>query len=185
VDNETNKVVSKIYADEESGEFEIVIPHGGNYGVSTEKEGYLFTSINFNLPKDFDYQEIETHIIMPRAEVGSKVVLKNIFFDVGKFELKPQSIAEIEVIYDLLEGNPELSVQINGHTDNTGNAATNKVLSLKRATSVIDYLAKKGISITRVLAKGYGSDRPIVSNDDEAGGRALNRRIEIEIIGVM
>jgi outer membrane protein OmpA-like peptidoglycan-associated protein len=170
---------------DETGDFEIVIPHGGNYGVSTEKEGYLFTSFNFNLPKDFDYQEIETHIIMPRAEVGSKVVLKNIFFEVGKSELKSQSISEIEAIYELLAGNPELSIQINGHTDNTGNAASNKTLSLKRATSVVDYLAKKGISVTRVLAKGYGSERPIVSNDDETGGRELNRRIEIEIIGVM
>lgn len=185
VDNETNKLVSKISADPVTGEFEIVIPHGGNYGVSTENEGYLFNSINFNLPKDFEYQEIDTHIIMARTEVGSKVVLKNIFFEVGKSDLKQQSIAEVEAIYELLAGNPELSVQINGHTDNTGNAASNKVLSLKRATSVVDYLVKKGISQTRVLAKGYGSDRPIVSNDDETGGRELNRRIEIEIIGVL
>ncbi|HPM32715.1 MAG TPA: OmpA family protein, partial [Chryseolinea sp.] len=183
VDNETNKTVSKISSDPVTGEFELVIPHGGNYGVATEKTGYLFNSINFNLPKFAEFQEIDTHIIMSRAEVGSKVVLKNIFFEVGKSELKTQSVAEVEKILELLLANPNLMVQINGHTDNTGNVASNKALSLKRAKSVVDYIVGKGINETRITAKGYGSERPIVSNDDEDGGREINRRTEIEIIG--
>jgi outer membrane protein OmpA-like peptidoglycan-associated protein/Tol biopolymer transport system component len=182
VNNETGVMMAKISSDPETGDFELIIPHGSNYGVATEKQGYLFTSFNFNMPKDFDYQEIDTHIIMPRAEVGSKVVLKNIFFDVGRSDLKPQSITEVEKIISLLSANPELKVQINGHTDNTGNVATNKALSLKRASSVVDYLVSKGIDPSRVSAKGYGPERPIVSNDDEIGGRELNRRTEIEII---
>lgn len=183
VDNETNKIISKISSDPISGEFELVIPHGGNYGVATEKTGYLFNSINFNLPKFAEFQEIDTHVIMSRAEVGSKVVLKNIFFNVGQSELKAQSVAEVEKILQLLMTNPDLKVQINGHTDNTGNAVSNKALSLKRAKSVVDYIIGKGISEARIFAKGYGSERPIVSNDDEAGGREINRRTEIEIIG--
>jgi outer membrane protein OmpA-like peptidoglycan-associated protein len=159
-----------------------VIPHGGNYGVSTEKGGYLFNSINFNVPKFAELQEIDTHIIMVRAEVGSKVILKNIFFDVGQSALKDESINEVEKIKELILGNPNLTVQINGHTDNSGNAASNKVLSLKRATSVVDYLVSNGVSAARLSAKGYGSERPIVSNDDEIGGREINRRTEIEIV---
>ena len=65
---------------------------------------------------------------------------------------------------------------------NTGNATTNKALSLKRATAVVDYLLKNGVTTDRLSAKGYGSERPIVSNDDETGGRELNRRTEIEIL---
>ncbi|WP_333820940.1 OmpA family protein [Ohtaekwangia sp.] len=182
VDNISNKVVTKMYSDPKTGEFEITIPHGGNYGVSTERDGYLFNSINFSLPEFAEYQEIDTHIIMVKAEVGSKVVLKNIFFDIGKSDLKPESIAEVENIKELLITNPNLNVQINGHTDNTGNAETNKVLSLKRATAVVNYLIEHGIAASRLSAKGYGSERPIVSNDDEEGGRAINRRTEIEII---
>lgn len=182
IDNTNNKVVVKINSNPATGEFELVIPHGGNYGVATEKSGYLFNSINFNLPAFADYQEIDTHIIMVKAEVGSKVVLKNIFFDVGKSDLRPESIAEVENIRELLSGNPNLRVQINGHTDNSGNAAANKALSLKRATSVVNYLAQKGVAMDRLSAKGYGSDRPIVSNDDEEGGREINRRTEIEIV---
>jgi outer membrane protein OmpA-like peptidoglycan-associated protein/Tol biopolymer transport system component len=182
VNNETGKVMSKITSDPETGDFELTIPHGSNYGVSSEKVGYLFTSFNFNMPKDFEYQELDTHIIMPRAEVGSKVILRNVFFDVGKADLKQQSIAEVEKIISLLTANPELKVQINGHTDNTGNAASNKALSLRRASAVVDYLISKGIDSSRVTAKGYGSERPIVSNDEEIGGREINRRSEIEII---
>jgi outer membrane protein OmpA-like peptidoglycan-associated protein/tetratricopeptide (TPR) repeat protein len=181
VDNETQKVLSKITVDSLTGDFELIIPHGGNYGVTTERRGYLFNSINFSLPKFAEFQEIDTHIIMVKAEVGSKSVLKNIFFDVGKADLRNESIAEVEKIQELLVSNPDLKVQINGHTDNTGNAATNKALSLKRATSVVDYLVSHGIASTRVSAKGYGSERPIVSNDDEQSGRELNRRTEIEI----
>lgn len=182
VDNETKKVLTRITTDAETGDFELVIPHGGNYGVATEKAGYLFNSINFNVPKFADYQEIDTHIIMVRAEVGSKVILKNIFYDVGRSDLKQESVAEIEKIQELLLGNPNLKVQINGHTDNTGNALSNKTLSLKRATAVVDYLLARGVQANRVSAKGFGPERPIVSNDDESGGRELNRRTEIEII---
>jgi outer membrane protein OmpA-like peptidoglycan-associated protein len=182
VNNESNVVVERIHSKAGSGDFELVIPHGGNYGVATEAAGYLFNSINFNVPQFADYQEIDTHILMMKAEVGSKVVLKNIFFDTGKSDLKPESINELEKIRELLTGNPTLRMQINGHTDNTGNAATNKVLSLMRAESVVKYLVEKGVDPQRLTAKGFGAERPIVSNDDEQGGREINRRTEIEII---
>ncbi|HEX6224525.1 MAG TPA: OmpA family protein [Chryseolinea sp.] len=182
VDNVTNKVITKLNSNPTTGEFELTIPHGGNYGVSTEKTGYLFNSINFNVPQFAEYQEIDTHIIMVKAEVGSKVVLRNVFFDIGKSDLKQESVAEVENIRELLVHDANLRVQINGHTDNSGNAASNKALSLKRASSVVSYLVQHGIAAGRLTAKGYGSDRPIVSNDDEVGGREINRRTEIEII---
>lgn len=184
VDNETNRVLSKIKSTHGTGEFELTIPNGGNYGVSTERAGYLFNSINFNVPQFAEYQEIDTHILMVKAEVGSKAVLKNIFFDTGKSELKSESISELENILELLENNPDLKVQINGHTDNTGDAEPNKVLSLKRATAVVDYLIEKGVARERLSAVGYGEERPLVSNDDEADGREINRRTEIEIIDI-
>lgn len=187
VDNVTNTVVAKISTDEGSGDFELIIPHGGNYGVTTEKTGYLFNSINFSLPAFAEYQEIDTHIIMVKAEIGSKVVLKNIFFDSRKTDLKTESVSEVEKIRELLVGNPALRVQINGHTDNVelaggGNAESYKALSLKRASAVVAYLSSHGIEASRLSAKGYGMERPIVSNDDEESGREINRRTEIEII---
>lgn len=182
IDNEKNIILAKISSNEATGEFEIIIPHGGNYGVATELSGYLFNSINFNLPNFSEYMELDTHVLMQKAEVGSKVVLKNIFFDSGKADLKTQSLSELENIHELLIVNPEMSVQINGHTDNTGKATYNKALSLKRAQSVVDYLIHHGIAAARLSAVGYGSERPLVSNDDENQGREINRRTEIEII---
>jgi outer membrane protein OmpA-like peptidoglycan-associated protein len=181
VDNKNKTIVSKISTDP-SGNFELIIPQGGNYGVTTERHGYLFNSMNFNLPSFEKYQEIDTHILMVKAEVGSKVVLKNIFFDVNQSALKTESLSELENIRDLLRQNPRRRIQINGHTDNIGHPVTNLALSLKRAESVVQYLIKEGISPDRLEAKGYGSERPLVSNDDESEGRQINRRTEIEII---
>lgn len=181
VDNSSKKILNKITIGP-SGDFELTIPRGGNYGVTTEKAGYLFNSMNFELPEFNKYQEIDTHILMVKAEIGSKVVLKNIFFDLNQSALKEESFSELENIRDLLVNNPALRVQINGHTDNVGHPTTNQTLSLKRAQSVVDYLIKEGISANRLQARGYGSERPLVSNDDEADGRQINRRTEIEII---
>lgn len=181
VDNSENKVISTVKTGP-SGDFEVVIPHSGNFGLRTAKPGYLFNSMNFNLPPFEKYQEIDTHILMVRAEVGSKVVLKNIFFDLNQSELKPESLSELENIRDLLSENPQWRIQINGHTDNVGHPKTNMALSLKRAQSVVQYLIRKGIAPERLQAKGFGSERPLVSNDDENEGRQINRRTEIEII---
>ncbi|HET9486432.1 MAG TPA: OmpA family protein [Chryseosolibacter sp.] len=181
VDNSNKNIISKIKTGP-SGNFQVVIPHGGNYGVTTEANGYLFNSMNFNIPAFEKYQEIDTHILMVKAVVGSKVVLKNVFFDLNQSALKPESVAELENIRALLLQNPGWRIQINGHTDNIGHPTANMALSLKRAEAVVQYLIREGVEATRLRAKGYGSERPIVSNDDEAGGRQINRRTEIEII---
>ncbi|UII30013.1 OmpA family protein [Fulvivirga ulvae] len=184
MNNETNTMLAELTSDPNTGEFELIIPHGGNYGVSTSKLGYLFNSINFDLPAFHEFQEIDTHIILQKAKVGSKVVLKNIFFDIGKSDLRTESLAELDGIKELLSENALLQVQINGHTDNVGNAVYNKVLSKKRAQAVVDYLIANGVDSGRLSAKGFGEERPLVSNDDEKDGREINRRTEIEITGV-
>jgi len=159
-----------------------VIPHGGNYGINTSVDGYLFNSMNFEVPMYSDHQEIETAIFMQEVLVGSKVVMKNIFFSVGQAELRDESVSELERILDLMQRNPGVKLQINGHTDDSGDADVNKALSLKRAETVMAFLVNKGIVPDRLKAVGYGEERPIVSNDDETGGREINRRTEIEVI---
>jgi outer membrane protein OmpA-like peptidoglycan-associated protein len=140
--------------------------------------------MNFDVPAFAESQTIETAIMMSRAEVGAKSTLKNIFFDTGKSDIKKESLGELDRIVDLLNRNLKLRVQINGHTDSSGDNETNKVLSLKRAQSVVDYLISNGITKTRLQAVGYGEERPLVSNDDEIEGRELNRRTEIEVVEV-
>jgi len=82
---------------------------------------------------------------------------------------------------NLLEANPEVKIEIAGHTDNQGNAAANQVLSENRAKAVYQYLIDHGISVTRLMYKGYGQSKPIATNDTEEG-RAQNRRTEFRVL---
>jgi outer membrane protein OmpA-like peptidoglycan-associated protein/tetratricopeptide (TPR) repeat protein len=184
VDNKTNKLLTRAYTNPRNGVFIIIIPHGGNYGVSASCDGYLFTSMNFDVPAFAESQTLETAIIMTKAQVGAKSILKNIFFDSGKSNFRQESLGELDMIVNLLKTNSRLRVQINGHTDSFGDNATNKALSLKRAQSVVDYLIKQGIDTSRLKAVGYGEEKPVVSNDDEQEGREINRRTEIEVVEV-
>lgn len=122
-------------------------------------------------------QEITASAIFTKlAETGNVALYIN--FDTGKATVKAESQPIIDQVAEMLKENPELKVSIEGHTDNTGNAATNKSLSLNRAKSVIDLLIKQGIPASRLKAAGWGQEKPIEQNTTEEG-RASNRRVEI------
>lgn len=106
-----------------------------------------------------------------------KIITYGITFDVGKSTIKPQSMGTINEIYALMQKYPELKFSVEGHTDNTGNAASNQTLSEARAKAVCAQLQQLGISATRLSAKGHGLSKPIDSNDTSEG-RAKNRRVE-------
>jgi outer membrane protein OmpA-like peptidoglycan-associated protein len=114
-------------------------------------------------------------------EAGAKRELKNVFFDVNRFELRMESAAELDVLVQLLSENPTLRIEIGGHTDNIGKTADNLLLSQNRAQSVRDYLIKKNINPERLTAKGYGASQPVADNRTDTG-RARNRRTEIRVL---
>ncbi len=112
-------------------------------------------------------------------------ILDKIFFDVGKSTIKRKSHALLDEIAATLEQNASIKkVQIEGHTDNTGDPEKNKALSQARADAVRDYLIAKGIAAERLVAKGFGQDRPLVDGDaaNTTEGRAKNRRVEFNIV---
>ncbi|MDN5214607.1 OmpA family protein [Fulvivirgaceae bacterium BMA12] len=182
-DNSRNLVVAVKYTNPQNGTFELQIPANKNYGLTVEKDGYLFHSRSFKKRAILTDKSINATIRLKPADVGSRVILKNIFFDSGKSEIKPESISELDRIYQLLNRTPNLKVQINGHTDNVGDDNYNKALSRRRSKAVERYLISYGIDPSRLSSKGFGEEKPLVSNDDEIGGREINRRTEIEIIG--
>jgi outer membrane protein OmpA-like peptidoglycan-associated protein len=141
----------------------------------------LFKSLHFNYTGTIDFEPVVLDIDLEKAIIGSGIVLNNIFFDVDRYDLKDQSIPELEKIYRFLTENPSLKIEISGHTDNSGAAVHNRQLSEKRALSVFNYLISKGIPTTRLIPKGYGPDKPVASNDAETG-RQRNRRIEFTIV---
>jgi len=184
-DNEKNIVVTRTISNPETGSFKIAIPEGKNLGLTVESDGYLFYSQNLKSSSLKPNQQNRLDISLQESKVGTIGVLKNIFFDTNKSNIRKESLVELNQIYTLLKAQPNIVIQINGHTDNVGDAAYNQHLSEERARAVADYLLNFGLSQDRITAKGFGESKPVASNDYEEGGRALNRRTEIEIIKIL
>lgn len=166
----------------EKGEFLTCLPQGKEYAFTVSKEGYLFYSENFQLKEITDY--IDPFIIeiqLQRIEIGGSVVLRNVFFDTGSFELLPESRSELQRLIDFLNANKSLHIALEGHTDNVGGEEINLNLSQFRAQEVYKYLVSNGIEESRMAFKGYGYSQPVSSNETPVG-RALNRRTEFKII---
>lgn len=104
-------------------------------------------------------------------------ITQQIHFDFDRATIKRDSFPILDAVVEVLEQNPKIRIEIQGHTDNRGAPAYNKKLSDKRAASVMKYLIAKGIDPSRLTSIGYGMERPIVKNDTEAN-RALNRRVQ-------
>lgn len=179
-DNATGKVIETFTTNSATGKFIITLASGKNYGIAVKAEGYLFHSENFDIPTGSADNMVDKTIELKNIAVGSKIALRNIFFDTGKSTLRPESNAELDRLVKLMKDVPSLKIEISGHTDNTGSATINESLSQDRAQAVVNYLKSKGVSTDRMTAKGYGSKLPVASNDT-VDGRQQNRRTEFEI----
>jgi outer membrane protein OmpA-like peptidoglycan-associated protein len=122
------------------------------------------------------------NITLNPISVGATSVLRNLFFDLGRATIQQESYPELNAFVNMMKKNPSVKVEIAGHTDNVGDDNFNLRLSLLRANAVRSYLVSKGIVASRMGTKGYGETRPLVSNDDEIGGREINRRVELKIL---
>ncbi|CCK79141.1 OmpA family protein [Desulfobacula toluolica] len=105
-------------------------------------------------------------------------VIDEAYFDFDKAVVKPSAFEFLDNIAEFLKNNPEVFININGHTDNIGTKAYNDVLSLRRAEAVKTYLTNKGIEKNRLACQGFAFSKPVASNKTDKG-RALNRRVEI------
>jgi len=112
-----------------------------------------------------------------RLASEGKIITYGITFDVGKSTIKPESVPEINRIVQLMQDNPDLKFSVEGHTDNTGGAASNQTLSEARSKAVMDKMVEMGISKDRLKAAGKGQTSPIADNSTDEG-RAKNRRVE-------
>jgi outer membrane protein OmpA-like peptidoglycan-associated protein len=181
VDNDKNQVLATFKSNSASGKYLVTLPSGKNYGIAVKKDSYLFHSENFNIPEGADYQEYTKDVALKKIEIGSVIVLKNIFFDFDKATIRPESANELERLIKLLNDNPTIKIELSSHTDSKGSDDYNMKLSDSRSKSVVEYLIGKGISSSRLVAKGYGETKPVDTNDTDAG-RQNNRRTEFKIL---
>lgn len=182
-DNETLKEIKTYKSSKDNGIYNMPLAKKGNYSVMITSPGYMFYG------QDIDYSlftgnpEMRIDAFLLPIIIGTKVALRNIYFDTGKTVLKDESTPELNRLLKFMQLNPNVKVEISGHTDGTGNVDTKKALSLRRATRVRDWLLKKGVSGRNMQVAGYGMDRP-VAEEDTPEGRAKNRRVEVEIVEI-
>lgn len=205
-DLETGKRLGEMQSSPDDGKYFIILPHGKNYGVYAEKEGYFPISKNIDLRKTKNAQKLVEDIVLysisdlvgddlelmgsgdltyDSFELGEKklIQMNNLFFEYNKADLLKSSYPELDRVVYLLKNYPIDLVEVAGHTDSVGNEQYNLTLSDKRSNAVREYLIKKGISKDKLLAKGYGKTEPVATNETEEG-RKKNRRVELKIIKI-
>ncbi|CAN5396893.1 hypothetical protein BH09BAC5_BH09BAC5_09290 [soil metagenome] len=184
IDLATGKTMITSFSDPVTGEFLVCLPVNKNYALNVNASGYCFYSENFELKKVVDAgKPFRMDVPLQPIEDSAYGELKNVFFETGKFDLRPESKIELNKMVSWLKANPNLKIELSGHTDNVGDKKSNLLLSTNRAKSVYDYLVANGIAASRLSYKGYGDTKPKVANDTPEH-RQMNRRTEYRIISV-
>ncbi len=164
-------------------EFGIMATVPKEYTVSIEMDGYIFENIKVSLGRATEEpQTVTRKVLLRKVAVGEISALRHVFFDFGKATLQEASFEELNMMLTMMKQNQSMQVEIGGHTDDVGSDTFNKKLSQQRADAVKSYLSSNGISSRRIKSVGYGEERPLVSNDDETGGREINRRVEFKVL---
>nr|GFC40009.1 hypothetical protein [Tanacetum cinerariifolium] len=182
VDNRKSEVVATFQANAGTGRYLISLPSGGNYGVLVRQAGYLLHSMHFDLPAGAPYAEIQQDIALNRPVPGATVALRNIFFVPGQAELRPESLAELLRLKQLLAEQPKLRLELSGQTNDPADAAAGTDLSQQRAEAVLTYLATHGIARTRLSASGPATGQPMASLGQD-GPPAESRPTGFKVVG--
>ena len=191
IDLKTGKEVIISEADKTTGEFMVSLPVNQEYALNVSYPGYTFFSRNFNMTDPIGHKAIHMDVPMVPITNQQPTLLANVFFDLGKATLRPESYIELNKLNDFLKNNLTLKIEISGHTDTRGDEKDNLKLSNDRAKAVYEYIIAKGIDAKRLSFKGYGESNPILSDIEiaklaTAQERELahqsNRRTEYKIL---
>ncbi|WP_109832804.1 OmpA family protein [Reichenbachiella versicolor] len=201
-----NPVVKGISLNDK-GFFEVALFNNQTYSIQIKQSDNELLSGTFEVPENGDRLEksfvikskrmitekdqFEQELVDPNFEeldkiaskfrLTNKAVIRNIYFDFERYNLKEGDKEKLRPLLLTLQENPSVNIEIGGHTDNIGDDKMNMMLSKQRANSVKSYLLENGLKEDRIFSKGYGESKPLASNDDEKDGRELNRRIEIVV----
>lgn len=123
-----------------------------------------------------------TDINLDQIFIGKTFRLENIYYDLDKYDIRPDAAKELDKLVQILKDNPTIKIELGSHTDVRGSDLYNIRLSQRRAEAVINYLSIKGISKERLEAKGYGETELIIQNAKNEEEHQVNRRTEFKVI---
>lgn len=173
---DTSFVVNSI----SNGKYQIQIPTTKNYTIEVQRKGFVNVVERLDL-NSMKVNSLQMNFRLQPIEVGTVVNLKSVLFNTGTTTLLDESYPELDAVVDFLKDNAKVEIQLEGHTDNRGDAKKNMILSQERVARIKSYLVSKGISGKRVKGKGFGGTKPIATEDSEES-RKLNRRVEFLIV---
>lgn len=173
--NIETKVTSQIPMDTVTGNYVAVAPFSSDYIMTVKKDDHVYESRYISKIDSVFKTPAKLDIEMKPIELNKSYSINDIYFPFNSFDLTPESKIVLDQLLEFLSENNAISIEIQGHTDNIGNDASNLKLSENRARSVYNYLYEQGISLTRLTYKGFGKSIPVADNDTDEG-RAKNRR---------
>jgi outer membrane protein OmpA-like peptidoglycan-associated protein/tetratricopeptide (TPR) repeat protein len=180
VDIDESKVIATAISTD-SGEYQAKFLVAKTYGVEVVARDYLFFLDAVDMATASTDEPFIRDFLLEKVEVGTKVVLENIYFETNKATLTAASYPQLNQVITFLENSETVHLEISGHTDNVGSLKANMKLSEERAKAVVDYMVANGIDKSRLDWKGYAFNQPIAPNDTPAG-REKNRRVEFKVI---
>jgi outer membrane protein OmpA-like peptidoglycan-associated protein len=177
-DLSSEQMMGSFRTDPESGIYTLVLPRGYNYALTASAPGHLFNSQQMLVPRDLE-RDAERRMDFALQSIRGTIRLL-VFFRPNESNLQRESTSDLDRVVTFLTANPDLKVEIAGHSDNSGDARAALELSRQRAQAVKSYLVGNRIQGERITVTGYGSTQPIADNDTEEG-RAMNRRVEMRV----
>lgn len=177
------------------GQFKFRVYEEENYQLITEKDGFFtkrqaFTTFGKSVDRStltkrinnviFDIEIVLDPIIIDRA-----IVLKNIYYDFDKADIRSDAAIELDKLVQMLNDNPKISIELGSHTDARADEVYNMDLSERRAQAAVDYIIGKGIAKEKIVAKGYGESKLIIKDAQNEDEHQINRRTEFKVIGFL
>lgn len=208
--NNTTKEVVLVYEDHPHPDFKVDLAKGNHYTVMIRKKGFLTKrmeafvnvagcilcfegigqitpGVSDNLSGENSMGTLLANVELEPLFEGKRIELQNIYYDLGKADIRPDAALELDKAAIFMKDNPQITVELGSHTDSRGKADNNMELSVRRAQSAVDYLVKKGdVEAFRINARGYGEASPSVKcgYDCTENEHARNRRSEIKVLGI-
>ncbi|MBJ6117550.1 OmpA family protein [Pontibacter sp. BT310] len=191
--NEKGQKIKETTSDAE-GKFSFALDTASTYSLISEKAGF-FTARNRittvgkipsqdQLLEDVNDIRLKTTLVLNEIVKEKPIVLENIFYDFDKADIRPDATLELDKLVEILQDNPNISIELSSHTDVRGSDIYNLDLSQRRAESAVEYIISKGISRNRITAKGYGETRLVVKNAKTDAEHQRNRRTEFKVVRI-